>query len=140
MSLETLFPLLIGLAMIAAPLFLLPEWRRARRRSEITMGRVVAHEEKTVTTQMGGEITGRAKTDHAKITFEVEGQPYTFVASEGASWKIHEPDTEQWICYDPEDPHNADTLPGPLTKVYHLVGFIALPLTGLVILIRTLAS
>ncbi|MCH8475099.1 MAG: hypothetical protein LAT55_07720 [Opitutales bacterium] len=138
MAIETIFPLIFGAAMLAVPLYLLPEWRRSRRRTEITTGRVIGHEEQTVTTHQSGQVTGRAKTDHAEIEFEFAGKPYRFVASEGASWKIHEPDSEQWICFDPEDPSNADTLPVTLTKAYYFAGFIALPLAGLIVVLRTL--
>ena len=136
MPTDTLFPLIIGVAMLAAPVYFWPEWRKGQRRTEIVMGKVVGHEEQTVETHMG---SGRAKTDHAAIEFEVDGQTHTFVASEGASWQIHPPGSEQWVCYDPEDPANADVLPGPITKIVHFLGLLVLPIAGLVILLRAIS-
>lgn len=136
MPIETIFSLIIAVAMICAPLYFLSDWRKSQRRTEVALGRVVDHEEKTVETRIGSAVSGRAQTDHAIIEFEVDGQTHTLVASEGASWKIHPPGSEQWICYDPDDPNNADVLPGALTKMVYFIGFVALPVTGLIILIR----
>ena len=132
------FTLIIGAVMMATPLFHLADLRRARRRTEMVLGKVIGQQEQTSHTGHAMGNGHRIKTDHAVIAYEVKGKSYTCVASAGASWTLHPEGSEEWVCYDPDDPTNADLLPGFFTKATHFLLFLALPITGTILVLRFL--
>jgi hypothetical protein len=104
----SLMLLLCGVILLLNPLFNLKKYRRYKRRTAITTGTVLGQEEQR--SQPGTFQTSHVRTDHAIVEYMVNGNPYQCVSESGATWTTFKTGTSVSVCYDPDDPENADIL------------------------------
>lgn len=104
----SLLLLLCGIVLLLNPLFNLKRYRRYKRRTAIAAGAVLGQEEQR--SQPGTFQTSHVRTDHAIVEYMVNGKAYQCVSESGASWTTFKTGTTVPVCYDPDEPENADIL------------------------------
>lgn len=126
--------LLIGIALLLNPFFNIKRYQRYKRRTEITLGKVLGQDEQISNTKMHSRT--RIKTDHAIVGYIVNGRPYELISESGASWTLHKTGSHVTVSYDPLEPENADIQSSHQTNLKIISGLIyAGPVIGLVLII-----
>ncbi len=127
-----------GLVMLVYPLSMRKELQKKKRRTARAMGTVEGHEEQT--SSVGHGAGSRMRTDHAVITFLVRDQTFQCVSSTGATWIVHPVGSQVEVCYDPDDPENADTVPGAFSDMLEKFMVWGFPLIGMFLLAYALSQ
>lgn len=104
----SLMLLLFGFVLIINPLFNLKKYKRYKRRTAVTAGKVIGQKEQR--SQPGNFQSSHFRTDHATVGYVVNGKSYTCVSESGATWTMNKTGSTVSVCYDPHQPENADIL------------------------------
>lgn len=125
---------LVGAALILNPLFNLRTYWRMSRRTCLTDGTVVSQKE--FTSNPGFPGSGRIKTDHAVVKYQVDDQEYVCVSESGATWTQYPIGTLVKVCYDPAEPDNADIYKSHKASFWIMSGLVwAGPVVGVLLIL-----
>lgn len=135
MELSEIFFVFFGLAMLYAPVEIGRDFRRMKSRTATTQGIVVGHVAEQTSHWSGSASSRHTRTHHARIVFEVEGKAFECTSSVGASWIIHTDGELVDVCYDPNDPSNADVASGRTMDLLYKSLMYGFPIFGVAILL-----